>query len=96
MHADASLELAQFSDCFTADAEVRDEGRTIHGVDAIVEWKRASRARYDYRVHPQSVARRGDTVTMQARVSGSFKGSPVDLTYRFELRDDRISKLEIH
>ena len=35
------------------------------------------------------------SVRVVARLSGDFKGSPVELESRFELRDGRIARLEI-
>jgi hypothetical protein len=34
--------------------------------------------------------------TETVRVSGTFPGSPVDITYRFTLKDGKIVCLEIH
>jgi hypothetical protein len=38
----------------------------------------------------------GETVLLTARLTGNFPGSPVELTYAFVLRDQRIVSLEIH
>jgi hypothetical protein len=75
---------------------VRDEKRTIRGLAAITAWKRESREKYRYQVEPLSATQEGDVVTLKARVSGSFPGSPVLLDYSFTLRNEMISALEIH
>lgn len=80
---------------FTADAEVRDEGRVIHGWEAIRVWKSAAKARYRYRVEPLSAERQGDVFHLRVRVSGTFPGSPVELDYTVTLAGDRIAALEI-
>ena len=82
--------------CFAPDAVVRDEGRVVQGLKAIKAWKVAARAQYRYRVTPQRASTVGATTTVFARVTGSFAGSPVDLTYTFELANEKIASLEIH
>lgn len=96
LDADASGNDEQLAQCFTADAKVLDERHTIQGPDAIKEWKQASRQKYQYTVEPLKILHEGETSRLTARVSGTFPGSPVELTYRFVLRDDRIAELEIH
>jgi hypothetical protein len=81
--------------CFLADAFVRDEGRVMRGLDAIKAWKTASRAKYKYRIEPLSASREGAIATVIARLTGSFPGSPIELTYSFALVDDKIASLEI-
>lgn len=81
--------------CFAPDAQVRDEGRTIRGHDAIRAWKREARARYRYTVRPLSATREGDTLRVRARVEGDFPGSPVELEYAIALANGRIASLEI-
>lgn len=82
-------------ECFTPDAQVRDEGALIRGRDAIRAWKRAAKARYRYRVEPLSATPTGDGLQVRARVMGDFPGSPVELDYAITLEDGRIAALEI-
>lgn len=96
LQADAGTDEGQFSACFATDAEVRDEGRTIRGLDAIKAWKRESKQKYQYQVHPLTASQVSDSVLLRARVTGNFPGSPVELTYTFVLRADRIALLVIH
>ncbi|KAB0639526.1 polyketide cyclase [Burkholderia stagnalis] len=93
--AETVTDTAPLSDCFTADAVVRDEGRTIKGLEAIQAWKKDSKTRYQYSIEPLDVSQDGATVTMRARLTGTFPGSPVELTYTFVLAGDRIASLEI-
>lgn len=95
LQADAGTDERLFSTCFSADAEVHDEGRTIRGLDAIIAWKQESKRKYQYQVHPLAASQHGDTLVLTARVTGNFPGSPVELTYAFVLRADRIVSLEI-
>lgn len=96
LRADASADEDRFSTCFAADAEVRDEARTIKGLPAIKAWKRESRQKYQYVVDPLACTQQGDTVLLTARVAGNFPGSPVELTYAFVVQDDLITSLQIH
>lgn len=81
--------------CMTADAVVVDEGRTYRGRDAVVSWKSAAAAKYDYASEPIAVAEDGGRTIVTARVTGNFPGSPIDLRYGFTLEGDAIAKLEI-
>ena len=82
--------------CFAADATVRDEGRDIIGADAIRAWKVGTSAKYHITIQPlESRSEAGKTIVV-AKVSGTFPGSPANLTYRFGLSaDDRIRSLEV-
>jgi ketosteroid isomerase-like protein len=74
--------------CFAPDAVVRDEGEDIVGTDAIRAWKQATSAKYKVTAEPlECRAEDGQTVVV-ARVSGTFDGSPANLTYRFGLSED--------
>jgi len=93
--ADGSADIDALEACFTGDAVVQDEGRTVRGLAAIRAWKLAARAKYRYHVEPLSALREGATATVIARVAGSFPGSPVELTYRFDLADGKVASLAI-
>jgi hypothetical protein len=82
--------------CFAANAAVRDEGRDIVGTEAIRAWKEETSAKYRISAAPLE-CRAGDGRTVVVvRVSGTFPGSPANLTYRFRLGDGgRIAALEI-
>ncbi len=61
----------------------------------IKAWKQASQAKYQYSIEPLSSSQEGQTVTLLARLSGNFPGSPVELTYTFVLDNGKIASLEI-
>ena len=83
--------------CFAADTAVRDEGRDIVGSAAIRAWKAATSARYRVAVEPLECRVEGDRTIVVAKVSGTFDGSPAQLTYRFGLAGDgRIAALAVH
>jgi hypothetical protein len=93
--AEKSHDAGMLDRCFATDAVVRDESRTYKGLEAINTWKQASQAKYQYSVEPLSCSQEGQTVTLLARLSGNFPGSPVELTYTFELAEGKIASLDI-
>ena len=82
--------------CFAPDAAVRDEGRDYLGAEAIRAWKEDTSRRYHITAQPlESAVDNGRTVVV-VWVSGTFDGSPANLTYRFGFSDDaRIGTLEV-
>jgi hypothetical protein len=83
--------------CFAPDATVRDEGRNIIGRDAIRDWKLETIAKYGVGIQPIDATAEGPSVTVIAKVTGNFPGSPVELTYDFKLDEaGLIHRLEIH
>ena len=95
LNSEATTDVDSLATCFATDAVVRDEGRTIRGLDAIKAWKKEAKAKYQYTVEPLDAAQDQDTVTMRARLTGKFPGSPIEVTYRFVLTNDKIARLEI-
>jgi len=86
--------------CFAADAVVVDEGQTWRGTDAIRRWQDTVATAYQYTVELRGADALGEhdgasRYDIHARLEGNFPGGQVDLTYRFELRDGRITLLEI-
>ena len=81
--------------CFSENAVVVDERREHHGRQAIGRWKTEATAKYHYTSEPLAVDCSGADVTVTARVTGEFPGSPIELRYRFTLEGDTIARLEI-
>lgn len=77
------------------DAVVKDEGHEHRGLPAIREWMTETIRRYKFKAAPTSVARANDRTVVAVTVSGDFPGSPIALTYRFELAGQKIARLEI-
>ena len=90
----AARSPGEIADCFTEDGIATDERQTHRGRAEIRKWREGV-AKIDYRQDILSCGHDGDTATMECRLTGDFKGSPVDLTYRFELANGLISKVEI-
>jgi hypothetical protein len=93
-HADAS-DANAVAQCFSESGVVIDERREHRGRPAITRWKAAATAKYHYTSEPLAVDVAGPDVTVAARVTGDFPGSPVNLQYRFTLEGASIARLEI-
>jgi len=81
--------------CFSESAVVIDERREHRGRSAITRWKAEATAKYHYTSEPLAIDASGPDVTVTARVTGDFPGSPVELEYRFTLEGASIARLEI-
>ena len=81
--------------CFTTNAIVRDEGRTVRGLAEIAAWRREIGEKYHHSVEPLAVSSGGGKVVVTGRVSGNFPGSPITLDHIFEIEDGKIASLEI-
>jgi len=82
--------------CFASDAAVRDEGHDIVGTDAIRSWKEETSAKYRITAEPLESTTEGDRTVVVVKVSGTFDGSPTNLTYCFGFSGKgRIGTLEI-
>jgi Domain of unknown function (DUF4440) len=81
--------------CFSESAVVIDERRERRGRPAITRWRAEAAAQYHYTSEPLAVDVWGPEVTVTARVTGDFPGSPVKLQYRFTLDGASIARLEI-
>jgi len=88
-------DISRIAGCFTEDARVLDEGEWRTGRDEIARWAREAREKYDFRSTPLAVEGPADEPLVTARVEGNFPGSPVELRYRFAIRDGLIASLGI-
>jgi ketosteroid isomerase-like protein len=82
--------------CFAEDARVRDEGEDIVGHAAIRRWKEKASAKYKIQAQPLRSTDSDGQVTVVALVSGTFPGSPAELTFRFGLDHGSIASLEVN
>ncbi|WP_395322435.1 nuclear transport factor 2 family protein [Variovorax sp. UC74_104] len=81
--------------CFTAQAVMKDDGRTYMGVDAIRAFMAEASAKYSATSAPFALERGDGFQVVRAKVAGNFPGSPIDLSYRFRLEGGLIASLEI-
>jgi len=84
-----------FSETFSDDAIVYDEGKTYRGKNEIKQWNEMTNAKYKTKYEPLEVTTDGDKVTMTARISGTFDGSPATIKYYLEIKNGKISLLQI-
>jgi hypothetical protein len=83
------------SQCFTANAIVKDEGHTHKGRAAIKAWKTDASAKYQYTCEPLACEEKDGKTVVTSHLVGNFPGSPVDLRFFFTLAGDKIALLEI-
>jgi hypothetical protein len=93
--AEQAKDAERLSLCFTVDGVVHDEGQDYRGRDAIRQWKQAADEKYRYTIQSLSAQMHGNEVTVRARLTGDFPGSPVRLNHFFKLSNDKIVSLEI-
>ena len=93
--AENSGDTTLFDQCFTEDAVVRDEGKTIEGLAAIKEWKAETKKKYQHTIEPLSSIQKDDKTIVTNRLTGNFPGSPIELEFVFTLDRDKIVSLEI-
>jgi len=84
-----------FLECFVSDAVVVDEGRTYHGSGEILGWFKHTRSEYDFTATQTGFREEADDWIVTCSVSGTFPGSPADISYRFKLDNSKIAKLTI-
>lgn len=89
------FDAAGAAECFTAHARVHDEAHDHVGQDAIRRWIADTSEKYQPKVDVVQVGSEGARITLSARVSGRFPGSPVDLKYGITLEGGKIATLEI-
>jgi ketosteroid isomerase-like protein len=93
--AEGAKDADAISRCFAEDGCVHDEGQDHRGRDSIRQWKQDTDAKYRYVLQPLSAEINGNKVTVRARLTGEFPGSPVELDHIFELANGKIASLEI-
>lgn len=93
--AEAPQDSATLAAAFAPDAIVHDEGAAHHGLNEIIAWWKAAKAKYRHRAAPLDMTAAGGKLLVRARVSGDFPGSPAVLTFAFGLTGDRIQDLRI-
>src|SRR5260221_12885192 len=84
-----------FAKKFSDDAIVHDEGKTYHGKTEIQQWNEMTNAKYKTKYEPIEVITKADKITLTAKISGTFPGSPVIIKYHFETKHGKITSLRI-
>ena len=93
--AEEAKDAEKLSLCFIEDGTVHDEGRDYRGRQAIRQWKQDADKKYRYVLLPLAAQTNANEVTVRARLTGDFAGSPVELNHIFKLKTNKIVSLEI-
>jgi len=93
INAQNNFDSEAYTECFTDNAIVYDEGKTHTGKDEIRAWNEESTATYKAQMKPVDFAVNGETATLKAEISGIFDVSPI--TLKFEIKDYKIASLNI-
>ncbi len=89
-------DLEVLGTCFTDDASLTDDGRTYHGRAEILAWRRAAGPAYEFVVEVLDWEQAEDgTYVVATDIASPVSGEPVGLKFRFAVRDELISSLQI-
>jgi hypothetical protein len=91
-NGDGTVGLGQ---CSTADAVVQDEGQTIHGGPGIKDWMARTKTKYAHTVEPLAVGQKDGQTVVTTRLTGNFRGSPIEVDFAFGLEGGKIRFLEV-
>jgi len=84
-----------FSECFSDDAVVFDEGKTYRGKKEIRQWNEMTNTKYKTKYEPLEISDTEDGIILTAKISGTFDGSPAIIKYHFETKNSKIASLRI-
>jgi hypothetical protein len=84
-----------YAKSFTPNAEVFDEGETHHGHHEIKQWIKNANEKYNSKMEFIDYVEQSSSGTLKAKVSGTFPGSPIVLTYELKFENSLISSLKI-
>lgn len=82
-----------YANCFTETAVVFDEGKTHNGRKEIEKWIDKANAVYQATMKPLNYSETEQI--LEAEISGNFPGSPIVLSYQFEIINQQIQSLKI-
>ena len=96
IHGSNARDLDAAVACFGEHAVVQDEGQTHRGLAEVRSWQQETEKRFRYTIEPTSLEERDGHTLVRAILAGNFPGSPVVLTYDFQLVEGLIESLRIH
>jgi SnoaL-like domain len=85
----------RFSELFTDDAVVHDDGNTYVGLESIQRWNNDAASAFTFTREVVEVLIRGAGAVVRVRIEGSFPGSPVELHHHFSLDGNKIALMTI-
>lgn len=92
-NAQNDFDSLAYTNCFSENAIVFDEGKTHHGKTEIQQWIEKANTEYKATMKPLEYSEANEV--LKAEVSGNFPGSPIHLNYHFKLKDGLIDYLKI-
>lgn len=90
-----TYDSAAYTDCFTENAIVHDEGKTHTGKNEIRQWIEEANEKYKSVMKPLRYEESGSNGVLTAEVSGTFPGSPIVLKFHLGLKDSLINSLNV-
>lgn len=93
VQAQDNFDSTAYANCFNETAVVFDEGKTYNGKKEIKNW--IEKANNEYQITMKPLEYSENEQTLRAEVSGSFPGSPIVLSYRYEFKNELIQSLKI-
>lgn len=91
--AQDSFDSIAYANCFTETAVVFDEGKTHKGKTEIKNWIEKANQEYGIMMKPLEYSETEQV--LKAEISGTFPGSPLVLSYRYEFENELIRSLKI-
>lgn len=88
VQAQNNLDHNAYADCFGEAAIVHDEGKIHQGKTEIREWIEQANKKYQTQMEPLNFNQTNDEALLEAKVSGTFDGSPVVLNITWSWRSD--------
>lgn len=95
LKAQENFDSASYSECFSDDAQVFDEGKTHKGKEEIKDWNEKTNDEYKTKLEAIDIFNEDKMTVLTTKISGTFDGSPIVLKYNFEIENDKISSLKI-
>ncbi|WP_124552231.1 nuclear transport factor 2 family protein [Methylophilus methylotrophus] len=89
-------DVGLYASCFTENAKVKDQQEIIQGRQNIANWNREVNEKYNSTSAVKSWIQTSGGVDVTTEVAGTFPGSPIELTFRFKLQNNKISQFEIN
>jgi len=74
---------------------IHDEGKVHRGRPRIAAWAEDTVAKYRMTMTPLAAAELGKSTVVKARISGTFPGSPLELTFNFVTSVNGIDELKV-
>ena len=88
-----NFDSVSYAGCFTETAVVFDEGKTHNGRKEIENWIEKANKKYRATMEPLEYSEINQT--LKTKVTGTFPGSPITMTYHYEFKDGLIHSLKI-